>query len=246
MIFSPAPQIQAGPRTATASHRDDRMVDGSAARRADRMTLLEHGAMAADLVDIVRASTTEIVVVVCVVPSSVPSRVTLARPAPLRLLARASRMHTSSIASNTLIASVKFNLGDGGEFDSGERSEDEELGGVFWRLKRLAKSCGWGRGGDQDDEHKDDENVGSSSKNKGKKRVPDNDDPETLIEMLALIAGEGDVTKVAEEHKTRGINCPGHLHRLELLQWSHEALGEDWQKKRNVEASKSKVKFTDL
>lgn len=54
------------------------------------MTLLEHGAMAADLVDIVRASTTEIVVVVCVVPLSVPSRVTLARPAPLRLLARAS------------------------------------------------------------------------------------------------------------------------------------------------------------
>lgn len=58
--------------------------------------------------------------------------------------------------------------------------------------------------GDGDDEHKDDENVGSSSKNKGKKRVPDNDDPETLIEMLALIAGEGDETKVAEEHVCTG------------------------------------------
>ena len=59
--------------------------------------------------------------------------------------------------------------------------------------------------GDQDDEHKDDENVGSSSKNKGKKRVPDNDDPETLIELLALVAGEGDETKVAEEHVCTGM-----------------------------------------
>lgn len=35
-------------------------------------------------------------------------------------------MHTSSIASIRLEASVKFNLGDGGDFDSGERSEDED------------------------------------------------------------------------------------------------------------------------
>ena len=43
----------------------------------------------------------------------------------MRYLQR-QRMHTSSIASNRLIASVKFNLGDGGEFDRGEKSEDEE------------------------------------------------------------------------------------------------------------------------
>lgn len=59
--------------------------------------------------------------------------------------------------------------------------------------------------GDQDDEHEDDENVGSRSKNKSKGRVPNNDDPKTLIEMLALVACEGDETKVAEEHVCTGM-----------------------------------------
>lgn len=116
---------------------------------------------------------------------------------------RRQRMHTSSIASIRLEASIKFNLGDGEEPDSDRRMR---IGRSVLEIKKVRENPVDGdEEGDGDDEHKDDEDVGLSSKNKGKKRLPDNDDHETLIEMLALVAGEGDETKVAEEHVCTGM-----------------------------------------